>query len=189
LDDLLLAAMERAELHSGRERPGVPLLSIKEHLGLAHNSWTSRRLRPGMDRLEAAGLVKRSRRHGVVVWILMSDGHDRLEAVRAGRGLDALPESPQHRVWREARTAAAERISELRNDLRYALLGATSVLEADPQPTPSDTWFEFGERLAHACARLGSATYCCHEWAEPDDSYADLDSPGHRGRRNTRPWA
>jgi hypothetical protein len=39
----------------------------------------------------------------------------------------------------------------------------------------SDAWFEVGERLHRACRRLGSATHCLHEWAEPPEDRSDHD--------------
>jgi hypothetical protein len=65
---LLLAAIERAQLHSRREASGVRLATIAEHLGFAPGSWTTRRLRPQLETLAAADLIVSSRRHGAVVW-------------------------------------------------------------------------------------------------------------------------
>jgi hypothetical protein len=48
--ELVLAAIERAQLH--HDRPSVPVGSIKAHLGLPHNGWTTRQLRPTWDSLE-----------------------------------------------------------------------------------------------------------------------------------------
>jgi len=47
--------------------------------------------------------------------MLTSRGQQRLDALRGDIG--ALPESPQHQEWREARTAAGERIESLHNAL------------------------------------------------------------------------
>jgi hypothetical protein len=44
-----------------------------------------------------------------------------------------------------------------------------------PPGPSSDAWFDVGERLHRACRRLGSATYCLHEWAEPPQDKADPD--------------
>jgi hypothetical protein len=52
----------------------------------------------------------------------------------------------------------------------------------------SDEWFVLGERLSAACKRVGSATHCLHEWAEPTDAVADVDEHPRRGRRNTYDW-
>ena len=184
-DELLLAAIERAERHQGRDDQGVLLATLKEHLGLSRDGWTTRRLRPQLEELQTAGQVVRSRQHGCIVWGLTSDGRKRLEAAHKAGVIGTLPESPQHRTWREARAAAGERIDKFREELRRALNDAISLVNADSQ-TPSDTWFAFNERLKHACWQFGSATHCLHEWAEPDDSSADIDEPpyGQSGRRH-----
>lgn len=67
-DEVVLAAVERAERHRERKDEGVMMSDIAEHLGFVHGSWTTRRLRPQIDAFIAAGLLVRSRRHGVVVW-------------------------------------------------------------------------------------------------------------------------
>jgi hypothetical protein len=66
-DELVLAAVERAERHRERQDEGVMMGDIVEHLGFVHGSWTTRRLRPQIEAFIAAGLLVRSRRHGVVV--------------------------------------------------------------------------------------------------------------------------
>jgi hypothetical protein len=114
-----------------------------------------------------------------------------------------LPESPQHCQWRNARTLAAQEIERFRASMRDAVTEATALLSDTPG---SDAWFELAERLQRAGRRLGSATYCLHEWVEPDDDRADIDDhvspvdlaldPRERqrrearraGRRNTRLW-
>jgi hypothetical protein len=96
-----------------------------------------------------------------------------------------LPESPQHRHWREARAAATQRIRGFRTALRRALVEAIVLLarnEAD-----SHAWSQIGERLTRECSRLSSATYCLHEWVEPSDDTADTDARNH-WRRNTGAW-
>ena len=201
-DDLVLAAVGRAERHRGREGEGVMMSDIAAHLGLVHGSWTTRRLRPQIDAFIAAGLLVRSRRHGVVIWGLTSNGRRRTKRGDASTG---LPESPQHRVWRHARTLAAEKIDGLRAQVRDALEDAPGVLDADG--VRSDVWFALAERFQSACSQLGSATYCLSEWAEPDDASPDVDDrtePGDEtidpedlggvryrrgGRRNVWKWA
>jgi hypothetical protein len=201
-DDMVLAAVERAERHRERKDEGVMMSDIAEHLGFVHGSWTTRRLRPQIEAFIAAGLLVRSRRHGVLIWGLTSSGRRRVARVR---GSVVLPESPQHRVWRHARALAAERIDGLRERVRGVLDDATGVLDADG--VCSDAWFTLAERLELACGQLGSATYCLSEWAEPDDGSADVDDrmePGDEqidpdelggvryrrgGRRNVWKWA
>jgi hypothetical protein len=169
-DDVVLAAVERAERHREREGDGVMMSDIVEHLGFVHGSWTTRRLRPQIEVFIAAGLLVRSREHGVTVWGLTSSGRKRV--ARVGESV-VLPESPQHRVWRHARTLAAERINGFRGQVRSVLEETTGALDADG--VCSDAWFALAERLESACCQLGSATYCVSEWAEPDDASPDVD--------------
>jgi hypothetical protein len=178
-DGLILAAVQRAERHRQRENEGVPLSFITEHLGFVYGSWTTRRLRPQLDALMAGGLLVRSRRHGIVVLGLTSSGRRWLaRGLRAGE-VGVLPESPQHRVWRHARSAAAERIEEFREQVRRALEDAGGLLEGEQ--TGSDAWFGVAERLRSACRHFGSATYCLREWCEPDDADADVDEQHEAG--------
>ncbi len=201
-DDVVLAAVGRAERHREREGKGVMMSDIAEHLGFIHGSWTTRRLRPQIEALIAAGLLVRSRRHGVVIWGLTSSGRRRVERVG---GSVVLPTSPQHRVWRRAQTMAVERIDGLRVQVRGVLEETAVALNAGG--VRSDAWFELAERLQWTCWQLGSATYCLLEWAEPDDTRADVDDrtdPGDEqvdpdelgrvryrrgGRRNVWKWA
>jgi hypothetical protein len=170
-DELLLAAIERAERHGARH--GVPLAAIKEHLGLPSGSWSSQQLRPQRDRLEATGLIEQFRAYGVLVWSLTDSSHRHLATVRQTRAIPPLPESPQHRVWREAHALAGERTRDFREELQAALGDAAGLLDAH-ETASSDTWQAIGERLQHVCKRLESASYCLHEWPEPDDATADI---------------
>ena len=74
-DELILAAIDRAERHRHKpENGGLLLSSIKAHLGLPHNSWTTRLLRPQLEAFESAGLVEQLRRRGSVLWTLTDSG-------------------------------------------------------------------------------------------------------------------
>jgi hypothetical protein len=121
--ELVLAAIERAELHRIKHddpvlyrgkphRPGVLLSVVKQHLGLAPGGATTVRLRPTWNELQAAGLIERGRSNGMTVWKLTDAGKKYLTHVRPAGDIGSLPESPQHRYWRDARTVAAERIGE-----------------------------------------------------------------------------
>ncbi len=70
------------------------------------------------------------------------------------------------------------------------------MLESHAQPH-SDAWLELAGELQRATAGASaSASYCLHEWAEPDDARADVDehlepaddafAPAERARRRTR---
>jgi DNA-binding PadR family transcriptional regulator len=186
-NDLILAAIERAICHRGRDLNAESLSAIKQHLGLPHNGWTTLQLRPNLEALETAGLIEQSRRDRTNYYGLTTDGHKRLDVVRAEI---TLPEAPQHQRWREARTAAGERIAGFRGDLRGALDEAVRLLEADTE-ADSATWFDLSERLHQAGRRFASAIYCLREWPEPDDSRRDSDedaSYGQHVRRQTYGW-
>lgn len=217
-DVLVLAAIDRAERHSGRAIRGVPVWQAFDHLEIAGRSKRARRVRVLLEALEASGSLERSRRHSAPVWVLTSSGRRRLSRARRAGRVPALPESPQHRKWREAQAMAEQRIEGFRLELADAVEYAHELLDA-PVPGPqllgvpdaapgvtSDVWFEVGEQLKRACRRLGSASYCLWEWREPDDARADIDdlsAPCDRafdvrrraerrarrsGRRNTILW-
>ena len=209
-DVVLLAAVDRAERHhravaADRGQPnGEPLSRIVNHLGLAHGSWTTRRLRPQLAGLEDAGMLASERRRSVVVWTLTDKGRRRLARARRAGQAGALPESPQHHEWREAHAAAASRRDEFHEQTRRAVEQARDLLDNDQ--VGSDAWFELAERLRRSCWLLGSATHCLHEWVEPDDHGPDIDDyveqsdealssedrasrrTRRSGRRNIRNW-
>jgi hypothetical protein len=186
-DELLLAAIERAERHHRHDHRGALLATIKEHLHLDKAGWTTIRLRPKLEALATAGLSEEVRRNSLTLWAITEAGRASLRAL--GDEIE-LPESPQHRRWREAREAAAERIEPIREEVRVALTEANALLDADPLAS-SEAWFDLSETLQDACWRLASATYCLGEWEEPDDALADLDEvpSTRRGRREVRRWA
>jgi hypothetical protein len=186
-DDLILAALERAELHGGRDEPGVLYASVVAHLGLKMGPKTGWWMRPRFRAVEAAGLVRSWKRLGMIFYTATPKGRKLLNTARRSGALGVLPESPQHRVWRESRESAAESIGGFRGELR-ALLDEASSLLAD-EGTASEPWFVLGVDLQRACSRLAAATHCLHEWAEPDEASADVDDHPRRGRRNMRLWS
>jgi hypothetical protein len=176
-DALILAAIERAERHFPRRERGVLYASVVDHLGLPRHSGTGRRLRPRFQELEATGLIECFQQHKCVLWTLTRKGKKRLKAA----GPVTLPESPQHRVWRESHAVAGERMREFRAGLRFMLREARALL--GDRDASSGAWFELGERLQDACSRIGSATHCLREWAEPSDDEPDVDRGPWLGQR------
>jgi hypothetical protein len=205
-DELVLAAIERAELHRGRDAAPVPAWGIFEHLGVSQRSGPARQVRIRLDVMQAAGWIELSPRHGIQAWKLTGSGYRHLRRERRAGRVPPLPESPQHSAWRNAHTVAAHEIDRFRRSMRERLDEAVALLGADPL-AESDAWFVLGERLHAECRRLGSATYCLLEWAEPDDAHADVDErlrPNEQkldsverarrqarrsGRRNVRLWS
>jgi hypothetical protein len=182
-DAQILAAIDRAEAHDRNQIPDAGRWDIAAHLGFVHNSWTTRQLRPQIDALKSAGRIRDVRRLGLDLIALTSTGRRAVRKARSA-GAISLPESPQHRIWRHSRTLAGDRIDGFREALRTSVVELGALL--DTGQTPSDSWFEFGKRLSAECRRLGSATYCLSEWAEPDDARADVDEV--LGRRNVWGW-
>jgi len=215
-DVLVLAAIDRAERH--KERKGAPIWEVLGHLDIAWRTKRARQVRALLEALETSGSLERSRRHNVIVWTITSKGRRRLSRARSAGRVPVLPESPQHRVWRESRALAEQRIEGFRLEVCDAIEDAEELLAAVVADLPglgrpdaalglcSDVWFEVGERLQRACRRLGSASYCLWEWREPGDAHADVDdlsAPCDRvfdakrreacrarrtGRRNTLLW-
>ncbi|HYB22626.1 MAG TPA: hypothetical protein VED41_02435, partial [Solirubrobacteraceae bacterium] len=166
-DGVVLAAVERAVRHQASGDSHVPVWVILEHLDIPRRSAAGRRVRAQIDALQAAGSLECSRRHGAAVWALSAAGRRRLRRAERTGTVAALPEAPQHRVWRLAREAGQARIAGFRRAVGDVLADALVVL--DDERRESDAWFELGARLQHACRLLGSASYCLREWAEPDD--------------------
>ena len=186
-DELLLAALERAQRHTGKpDDPGVILATLVDHLGFAHSAWTTRRVRPSLEALQDEGLVERYRKHSATFWRLTAAGRSRLDALRDAGELTDLPESPQHRRWREAHSAASERIAGLRRNLRKEISSARSLLSA--ADASSEDWFAMSDALNRAGSQLASATYCLREWSEPDDATADIDNDSRRWPRGDMTW-
>jgi len=147
-DELVLAAIDRAERHQAlSHRPGIPLSTIKQHAGIEHTGWSTQQLRPQLERLEAAKLILRTKRHASALWTLTDAGERQLAAARDAGTLDALPESPQHRRWREAQQAARLEIDQLRTDVGLLLGEATDVLDETPQAL-SEVWLDLLARIS-----------------------------------------
>jgi hypothetical protein len=179
-----LAALARAQLHRAAPEAAVPLWAILAQLDLPRRSRGARETAEVLARLRSTGAVLAERRHGVQVWSITPAGRALLD--KASPDIARLPESPQHRAWRNARTLAREEIGRLRSALRESLREAEEMLRAG-RPQRSEDWFALAERLQRRAWTLGSATYCLCEWDEPDDRSADLD-PGGGGRRNVSLW-
>jgi hypothetical protein len=173
-DELVLAAVERAGRHRATDAPAVPVWTILEHLDIARRSADARRVRAQLDVMSDGGWLQSTRRHGVPTWRLSEQGRRRLRRALRTDAVPALPESPQHRAWRNARTSAGQELERFRADLLEQLGTTTAQLDADPQPR-SDAWLEMAETLSRTCRLVGSASHCLYEWPEPDDAHPDVD--------------
>ncbi|HVY78870.1 MAG TPA: hypothetical protein VG898_10220 [Solirubrobacterales bacterium] len=186
-DVLILAAVERAMRH-GTDAVWIP--KVIEHLGFRYSRYNSRRVRRDLEHLAAPQnkCVARSERHGRDYWTLTETGKTFLKSQRDQGKVGELPESPQHREWRQSRYAAAAQMDEFRALLDAAVEAAEDARLAPTSP-PSADWFELGQRLGAAFWLVGSATYSRDEWPEPDDARLDSDpDPGPPGRRAVGAW-
>jgi hypothetical protein len=173
-DELLLAAVDRAERHRELRSDGVSWADIVAHLGFVRTGSTTLQLRPQRDALIASGLLAAGRRQGFDVWSLTDAGRAHLEGARQTGPIRELPEAPQHRAWRRARANAVEVVEPLRASARAGAEEALELLDTR-QRVRSDTWLLLAARLGKVYRQLGLATYCLYEWPEPDDARADID--------------
>lgn len=174
-DALMLAAIDRAERHRGRSESGAAIHVIASHLEMEWGSVASRRLRPRLARLtDELGWLERHWAHSRNYWTLTPTGRRQLAAALEDGIADELPESPQHRVWREARARAANRLDALHADLEAAIAKLEALAEAS-QPPSSEDWHAQVKPTTEAIKQLALASFCLHEWAEPDDAHADLN--------------
>ena len=180
----VLAAVARAALHRADRSGAASLRDILAHLALARRTAAARDVAARIEALVHAGKLDGDRRHGVSVWSLTRAGRRALAGAPAGAA--ALPESPQHRAWRQARVLALLELPRLRAALRDDLADARALLR-DRGGASSSEWFALAERLRRSAWRVASATHCMDEWAEPSDSAPDLDEGGG-GRRNVLLW-
>lgn len=185
-DGFILAATERAECHEQAEEVWVTVLI--EHLGFKPEPDTNALLFPQLEDLRRASLMTSTEKRGEPFWGLTDVGREKLESLYEAGEIGELPESPQHRTWRQARVKAAVRIDGLREELSDAVDAAERVRLTPP--LTSKEMLELSERLRWASWRMASATYCLTEWREPDDERPDEDEhPGPSpGRRTTSAW-
>lgn len=193
-DLLVLAAVDRAHRHRFHEDYGdVTLSDIADHLAKSSERYAAHLLRPIVHRLtDDHGWLRQSRHRGQDRWALTDAGAKRLSRALIDGVGDELPESPQHRQWRQAREHAAARIEALQNELGEALADVNAMLDAEA-PAPAADWLAQAETLRRRAVAVGVARYCLYERPEPDDAHADRDefiepSGSPVGWRHPRGW-
>jgi hypothetical protein len=172
-ENLVLAAVERAQHHESRCGGPISMTRIAQHLGFAPGAYTTRNLRPLLGALVQAGALQHLRRFSRDHWALTSAGRRRVSRLRTREEQLELPESPQHRLWRQQHTRAVEGMDEYCRRLREALEQAAAMI--DDERVDSESWLTITKRLKVRSEVFGSAIYCAREWAEPDDGERDAE--------------
>ena len=200
-DLIVLSAIERADLHDRRVDAawGVYRSDVVRHLGLEWHSGTARSLLEQLKSLEADRHVEVGTKIGERSMVrLTRRGLNHLQRARREQIPEALPnalpESPQHRAWREAHEAASEGFDCFLVSATACVQEAETVLMR-PDGGSSEELMRLGDRLHREFWRLASATYCVGEWAEPHDrhrdseSFEDRSSIWLRPRRDAAGWS
>jgi DNA-binding PadR family transcriptional regulator len=177
-DERLLLAIGRAWDHTHPDRGRLHRRDIAEHLGFIHNGNTTRRLRPQLLGLEKQGVLEAIRYQGADYWRLTKKGSRRVAALRRAGDQEPLPESPQHREWRRARSLVNEHLAEiiesLNADLEAAIAVRRTPINELAQSEPTSTQIRgLGKRLKWNFDRLATGVYCLFEWKEPKDAERD----------------
>lgn len=127
----VLAAVARAELHATGRRRAPYVSDISYHLGWRYSGAATLRLRPHLERLVSAGhlatveLSRHERR--TQKWTTTAAGRRRL----ASAGPVELPESPQHRRWRQDRDVAAWALDAVRAEAAAVIEEAGDLLAGE----------------------------------------------------------
>lgn len=120
------------------------------------------------------------------MWAVTSAGR-RLIARDRRRAWALLPESPQHRSWREAHELAERQLDPLVAQLRGVIASTVALIDEDTHDYSA--FVSAGRELRNACWSVGGAMYCLFEWAEPEDGRADVDDRhDSAGLRNPVSW-
>lgn len=175
----VLAAVARAE----RQEARVTLREISNHLGWRYNGGATIRLRPRLHALAASGLLDATnpprRKIRTKQWSTTVTGRRRL----ASADKVDLPESPQHRRWRQDRDVAAWALDGIFEEGRtlvdevYDLFWMSRVHTS----LTSREILDLAQRFDRTMKAFATATQMCDEWPEPGDETDDKHAPRGMG--------
>lgn len=167
-DDEVLAAVARAERLEWR---WVTVREIAEHLGWRYSGGATVRLRPPLERLVASGLLESTdpprRKIRSKEWSTTTAGRRHL----ASADPVELPESPQHRRWRQDRDVAAWAMDGVRAEAREVVDQAYDLLwerRVEDPITEEEVW-RLVRRFEAVMSAFALATRMCEGWPEPTD--------------------
>lgn len=174
----MLAATARAERLRIASRKGPYISDIANHLGWRYSGAATVRLRPHLTRLVAAGDLAsveppRYKRRGQIR-TTTAEGRGRLASAEPVK----LPESPQHRRWRQDRDVAAWALDGVRARAAAVMDEAYELVDREGQrPFTDSDVYRLIRRFEARFKALALAIRMCEQWPEPCDAAAD-DAPG-----------
>jgi hypothetical protein len=173
----VLAALARAELHATRWKPFTR--DIAHHLGWRFSGQATRHLRPHLERLTSAGLAAPREPRAYTManqrWTTTTAGRRRL----ASSASVELPESPQHRRWRQDRDVAAWALPAVREEAWRSIEEVYGLLSRPEQDLPildHDFVYAVVRRFEESFTATGLALRMSRQWPEPSDLAPD-DAP------------
>jgi hypothetical protein len=105
------------------------------------------------------------------------DDHRRGRRRLASAGTVELPESPQHRRWRQDRDVAAWALDGVRERAVAVMEEAYDLLTDErPRPLTDSEVYRLIRRFEARFKALAVAIRMCEQWPEPTDAAAD-DAP------------
>jgi hypothetical protein len=167
-DGEVLAAVARAERI---ERRRVSVREIAEHLGWRYSGGATVRLRPPLERLVASGLLDSTnpprRRIRSNEWSATAAGRRHLATADPVE----LPESPQHRRWRQDRDVAAWAMDGVRAQAREVVDQAYDLLweRRVKEPITEEEVLRLIRQFEAVMNAFALATRMCDGWPEPSD--------------------
>jgi hypothetical protein len=167
-DDAVLAAVARAERVETRR---VTVSEIAEHLGWRFSGKATLRLCPPLGRLVGSGLLDSTdpppRRSRAKEWNTTVTGRRHLESADPVE----LPESPQHRRWRQDRDVTAWAMDGVRAEARRVVDQASDLLtdRRVEHPITEEEILRLTRRFEAEMKAFALATWMCDGWPEPTD--------------------
>lgn len=178
-DEQIIAAVDRAADHSAygwqrEQAPGAAFAKqVAEHLDLPISGPGSRWLTKQLRRLAAADMLDQvdvGRGYRDLYAVTVEGDAWLAELARGGTPVE-LPESPQHRLWREQRASSLRDLPQMRRDARDALAAVEGLLDREEDGAAASGEFDDPgapvRALARALDALGQAAYWLREAEEP----------------------
>jgi len=159
-DALLCAALDRARRHDLADE--VTADYVADELTTEPPTTTPDAVRTRLTELAERGLVNQIDENDIQLWTLTPAGEQLVSD-----GAPLLPESRQHRDWRQARDNPMTNLEHLRVELKRELADIEAML--NEQALPSPAWMKTSRRIQHLTYGMSVAIHVLHERPEPTD--------------------